>query len=114
MDKLLSPCQEKMSDRGNRRMVTHLPVHVYIEVMEIPQDQDKKPYRVQHIQTKRPMIGGYLGLLDSSELTDNAQSTIKLDKSAILVCMPNGYHKEEPHVRWCERLVNTKVGDKHL
>ena len=20
----------------------------------------------------------------------------------------------EPHVRWCERTVNTKIGDKHL
>ena len=20
----------------------------------------------------------------------------------------------EPHVRWCERSVNTKIGDKHL
>lgn len=94
MDKLLSPCHKETSDRGNRRIVTNLPVHVYIEVMEIPQDQDKKSYRVQHIQTECTMIGGCQGLLDSSELTDNAQGTIKLDISAFLVCIPNGYHKE--------------------
>ena len=32
--------------------------------------------------------------------------------------MPNGTYGGAPyaerHVRWCERSVNTKIGDKHL
>ena len=58
----------------------------------------------------------------SSPIMHTAASNMSLRKAGYICLsdsMPNGYPNEEPpyaepHVQWCERSVNTKVGDKHL
>ena len=60
----------------------------------------------------RQAVGYYIVL---SRMTNYAGVGIPTS----MMNMPNGTLNEEPpyaerHVRWCERSVNTKVGDKHL
>ncbi len=68
-------------------------------------------------QKLKEYIRGWIGYYHLAEMRQLLVRADEWLRRRIRMCIWKAWKKEpyaEPHVRWCERSVNMKVGDKHL